>query len=610
MAIYHLEVKTHSRTNDANAVKAAAYRAGTVLFDEANGRAYDFSLKTEVIHSEILAPRHAPEWIAVRSRLWHEVESRERYKNARLFREIVVALPIELSHEQCIALLREYITTELTSIGMVADYSIHAKPGNPHCHISLTTREISGAGFGKKNRRWDAHALLLQWRKSWAEKVNQHLEKAGCGPDISIDHRSFKDRGLTRMPTVHVGRKTPKNTRTHQQKIARNNRTQRINEARETIAHSRLQVMELEALKCKVLHANRAVNVLARAQRDEILTGDELADFASRGAFSNALGKRDYTRDHFDSDLLRMRDEVGGNRLRWWLLSFKEAKLKYPEGLRNALEHIPIDIIGWINRSVEDLGETEAFAQLTTAARANCARATVPWPGDSNKNVFSEPGPIMSISQSEPRKTNDLTITLGGPKHPTEVTEGIPLYSPTESMRFYEYNVKVCVPDANRLFRERFSFCKFIGLPYSWEDFYQEVVQLNSSQNPRASLLDWWSSTYRKATEKYSDMTLVRTRIPPPIRFALNRRLKEAVLARKHVSSSKPEMNVPPTEPSQMGGQFNSSSRGDNDHSEYSSGQSQEPLAMNVSDSADANSIVDDHPFRFNLDFPPFKDLQ
>jgi hypothetical protein len=236
VAIYHLEVKTHSRTNDANAVKAAAYRAGTVLFDEANGRAYDFSRKSEVIHSEILAPRHAPEWVAVRSQLWHEVELKERYKNARLFREIVVALPIELTQEQCIALLREYITTELTSIGMVADYSIHAKPGNPHCHISLTTREISGAGFGKKNRRWDAHALLLQWRKSWAETVNQHLKRAGCGPDISIDHRSFREQGVNRTPTVHVGRKTPKNQRSHQQKVARNNRVQKINEARETVA--------------------------------------------------------------------------------------------------------------------------------------------------------------------------------------------------------------------------------------------------------------------------------------------------------------------------------------------------------------------------------------
>lgn len=610
MAIYHLEVKTHSRNNNANAVKAAAYRAGTVLFDEVNGRAYDFSRKTEVIHSEILAPRHAPEWVAVRSRLWHEVELKERYKNARLFREIVVALPLELSHEQCIALLREYITTELTSIGMVADYSIHAKPGNPHCHISLTTRKISGAGFGEKDRDWNAHALLLRWRKSWAETVNQHLVKAGCGPDISIDHRSLREQGVNRTPTVHVGRETPKNTRTRQQKLARNNRAQRINKAREIVAHSHLQVTELEALKDKLLHANRAVDALEKAQSNEILTDDELADFTSRAAFTKALGRREYTPDRFDSDLLRMRDEVGGNRLRWWLLSFKEAKLKYPEGLRNALEHIPIDIVGWINRSVEELGETEAFAQLTTAERANCARTTVPWPGDPDKNVSPERSPIQNISQSEPRTTNDLTITLGGPKHPTEFTEGIPLYSPTESMRFYEYNVKVCVPDADRLFRERLNLCKFIGLPYSWKDFYQEVVQLNSSQNPRASLLDWWSTTYRKATEKYSDMTLVRTRIPPPIRSALNRRLQDALLARDHMSSSKPEMTTRTGEVSPMCEPFASSPCDNNDHFEYSSIRPPEPSTTNVSDLADYNSPLDDHPFRFNLDFPPFRDLQ
>src|SRR5690348_6017243 len=146
MAIFHLEVKTYSRNNSlhANAIMAAAYRAGIRMLNEATGRVHDYRRKNEVAHTEILAPRHAPEWIADRSRLWHEVEKSETYKNARLFREFVAALPHELTSEQNIALVRDFVTSELTPIGMVADCAIHEKPGNHHVHISCPTREVSG----------------------------------------------------------------------------------------------------------------------------------------------------------------------------------------------------------------------------------------------------------------------------------------------------------------------------------------------------------------------------------------------------------------------------------------------------------------------------------
>jgi len=45
---------------------------------------------------------------------------------------------------------------------------------------------------------------LLEWRKSWADICNEKLEEKGL--DIRIDHQSFKERGIDRIPTIHRGK--------------------------------------------------------------------------------------------------------------------------------------------------------------------------------------------------------------------------------------------------------------------------------------------------------------------------------------------------------------------------------------------------------------------
>ena len=42
--------------------------------------------------------------------------------------------------------------------------------------------------------------MLRTWRKEWAEHANKHL-----APDKQIDHRSYKDRGIDRIPQIHEG---------------------------------------------------------------------------------------------------------------------------------------------------------------------------------------------------------------------------------------------------------------------------------------------------------------------------------------------------------------------------------------------------------------------
>jgi ATP-dependent exoDNAse (exonuclease V) alpha subunit len=190
-------------------VKLAAYRAGARLKAETTGRIHNFSRKKEVVWSEILAPRHAPEWAKDRQSLWSAVDRIEHRCDAQLAREVEVALPLALSPSDHCNLLRDWVGETFVSHGMVADICYHAKRGNPHSHILLTLRDIDAHGFGKKNRSWNALSLVESWRASWAEIVNRYLDKAGL--DIRIDHRSFKRQGLDLTPTKHVGRPTPWN---------------------------------------------------------------------------------------------------------------------------------------------------------------------------------------------------------------------------------------------------------------------------------------------------------------------------------------------------------------------------------------------------------------
>lgn len=63
---------------------------------------------------------HAPEWYLNRERLWNEVEKIEKAKNVQLAREFTVALPVELSKQQQVELLRHFVQEVFVDEGMVA----------------------------------------------------------------------------------------------------------------------------------------------------------------------------------------------------------------------------------------------------------------------------------------------------------------------------------------------------------------------------------------------------------------------------------------------------------------------------------------------------------
>ena len=75
------------------------------------------------------------------------MEEVETAKDSRLAREFVMALPIELSREQQIELLQDFIREQFVSDGMCADAAIHDTDGhNPHAHILLTVRPLDEQG--------------------------------------------------------------------------------------------------------------------------------------------------------------------------------------------------------------------------------------------------------------------------------------------------------------------------------------------------------------------------------------------------------------------------------------------------------------------------------
>lgn len=147
MAIYHLEAKVISRGVGRSAVAASAYMSCSCIYNDYDGIQHDYTRKQGLVYEQVLLPPQAPPEWKDRSVLWNAVEETEKTKDSRLAREFVVALPTELSKEENISLLTEYVQENFVNDGMCADFCIHDTDGhNPHAHIMLTVRPLDENG--------------------------------------------------------------------------------------------------------------------------------------------------------------------------------------------------------------------------------------------------------------------------------------------------------------------------------------------------------------------------------------------------------------------------------------------------------------------------------
>jgi len=250
VAIYRCEFKIISRGSGHRACAAAAYRAGEKIRDERYGDTHDYTRKSGVAASFILAPENAPDWMSNRAELWNAVEAVERRKDAQLCREVLLSLPHELADDQRQALVRQFVRDHFVSRGMVADVNIHThSPSgderNDHAHILLTTRTLTASSFGPKDRSWNSRDFVHDTREAWAEAQNRTFERLGL--DLRVDHRSLADQGIDREPEPKLGQHATESIRNgepekadrvvqhHESVMERNAKRERLKNEREVI---------------------------------------------------------------------------------------------------------------------------------------------------------------------------------------------------------------------------------------------------------------------------------------------------------------------------------------------------------------------------------------
>ncbi|RWA75257.1 MAG: Ti-type conjugative transfer relaxase TraA [Mesorhizobium sp.] len=234
MAIPHFSVSIVSRGDGRSAVLSAAYRHCARMEFEREARTVDYTRKEGLLHEEFLVPAGAPQWVrsliddrpvaGASEAFWNKVEIFEKRADAQLAKDVTIALPLELSPEQNIALVRDFVERHILSKGTVADWVYHDNPGNPHIHLMMTLRPLTEDGFGAKKvavlgedgqplRTKGGKIVYELWaggtddfnafRDAWFERLNHHLALNGI--DLRVDGRSYEKQGIDLVPTIHLG---------------------------------------------------------------------------------------------------------------------------------------------------------------------------------------------------------------------------------------------------------------------------------------------------------------------------------------------------------------------------------------------------------------------
>jgi len=215
VAIYHLSVKTISRSAGRTATAAEAYRSASVIRDERLGVVHDFSRKRGVDKTFIVLPSNAAaiaSWAADPEALWNAAEAAETRRNSTVAREYELALPSELRPGARRDLVARFVQMLVDRYGIVADVAIHAPSfdgdqRNFHAHVLTTTRVVRADGLGEKTRILDAAKTgageIAEIRAIWARMSNDALSREGR-PE-RVDHRSLVEQGAPGGATEHLG---------------------------------------------------------------------------------------------------------------------------------------------------------------------------------------------------------------------------------------------------------------------------------------------------------------------------------------------------------------------------------------------------------------------
>ena len=207
MAIARIAVRTHSRRRGHSAAAAWAYRSGRCFTCARTGREHDYTPRSrrsdEIVKTGLAwtgEVEGTPALARDEQQLLDAIEHAERRHDAKILRDIQLALPAGLGTETLVELVREYAQWVADEYHTLAMWAIH-RPGqigdgrNIHAHVLVPTRELeaSGAAFGRKLRVLDdfksGPAEICRLRNRWCESANARLERAGTGTRIHAGRR-------------------------------------------------------------------------------------------------------------------------------------------------------------------------------------------------------------------------------------------------------------------------------------------------------------------------------------------------------------------------------------------------------------------------------------
>mgnify|MGYP001212163056 CR=1 FL=1 len=201
---FSLRLAPLSRRRNWNATRAVAYAGGLKLevrFKDRTRKRYNHSKKDRPLAVLVCGTRDTPEEFAKNR------DGAEKRKDACVGYSVTIALPHELA--------TELMTDTAAAIGNKVQeqyrvpslWALHgpSKDGderNYHLHGIFGTRDASG----KKVRTVGRREFLIWLRQMTCELIHSALDTVGM-PEAKAcwDHRSYKTRGITMEPMVHLG---------------------------------------------------------------------------------------------------------------------------------------------------------------------------------------------------------------------------------------------------------------------------------------------------------------------------------------------------------------------------------------------------------------------
>lgn len=221
MDFFHLNIGHISRSSGRSTVQNVAYITGEKLHEERRNKPADYANNRGKTTWATMAPLGSGIGEKDLS-IWNKLENfedyyaRERFKNPEILERYLshartghtyeLALPVKLTSAQNESLVRDIIAERFVDKGLVATYAINWNEGNPHVHITVSNRTVWDgeiSWYKTVARQLTSRFEFRESRRIFADVVNKHLELAALLD--RVDHRSYADRGIELIPTLHKG---------------------------------------------------------------------------------------------------------------------------------------------------------------------------------------------------------------------------------------------------------------------------------------------------------------------------------------------------------------------------------------------------------------------